>query len=274
MPPVNTSRPGWQVAVDSAEAYERYLASAFSPWAAQLVDRAGVTAADRVLDAACGTGIVARHAAARTGPTGRVVGVDINDDMLRVARAAAAAIFPPIEWQHGDVAALPFADATFDVVCCEQALQFFSDPVAALGEMRRVLDADGRVAVSVCRAIRHAPTYAALAAALERHVGREAGAIMRSPFARWDTPQVQALLAAAGFTNARVVIEACSLRYPSCQEFVRREVSSSPLAEVVRALSDQDRNAVVRAVGEAVADHLDDDGVLCPLEVYVAIARR
>ncbi len=227
-----------------------------------------------MLDAACGTGIVARHAAARTGPTGRVVGVDVNDDMLRVARTAAAAVHPPIEWQHGDVAALPFADGTFDVVCCEQALQFFADPVRALGEMHRVLGADGRVAVSVCRAIRYAPTYGALAAALERHVGREAGAIMRSPFAGWDTQQLRAFFAAAGFTHVRVVIEARSLRYPSAEEFVRREVSSSPLADVVRALSDQDRDALVRDVGAAIADHVDDDGVLCPLEVYVAVARH
>ncbi len=227
MPHVNVSQPGWQVEGDSAEAYERYLASAFSPWAAQLVERAGVRTADRVLDAACGTGIVARHAAARTGPTGRVVGVDVNDDMLRVARTAAAAVHPPIEWQHGDVAALPFADGTFDVVCCEQALQFFADPVRALGEMHRVLGADGRLGVSVCRAIRYAPTYGALAAALDRHVGREAGAIMRSPFASWDTQQLHALFSAAGFTNVRLVIEACSLRYPSCEEFVRREMSSS-----------------------------------------------
>ena len=181
---------------------------------------------------------------------------------------------PPIEWQHGDVAALPFADGTFDVVCCEQALQFFADPVRPWARCTASSAPDGRVGVSVCRAIRYAPTYVALAAALDRHVGREAGAIMRSPFASWDTQQLHALFSAAGFTNVRLVIEACSLRYPSCEEFVRREMSSSPLADVVRALSDQDRDALVRDVAEAVADHLDDDGVLCPLEVYVAVARR
>jgi SAM-dependent methyltransferase len=271
---LNVSQPGWQVEGDSADAYERYLASAFSPWAAQLVELAGVGSGDRVLDAACGTGIVARHAAARTGPTGRVVGVDINEDMLRVAASAAAAVRPPIEWRHGDVATLPFADGTFDVACCEQALQFFPDPVRALAEMHRVLGAGGRVALSVCRAIRYAPTYVALADALERHVGSEAGAIMRSPFAGWDAQQVHALLAAAGFTGARVLIDVCGLRYPSCEEFVRREASSSPLADSVRALPRERRDALVRDVGEAIADHLDDNGVLCPLEVYVVVARR
>ena len=266
----NTAAQGWQVEGDSADAYERYLATAFSPWAARLVDLARVGSGMHVLDAACGTGIVARQAAARTGPTGRVVGVDINDDMLRVARAAAGDV--SIEWRHGDVAALPFADGTFDVVCCEQALQFFADPVAALTEFNRVLRSDGRLALSVCRPLRYAPTYVALAEALERHAGREAGAIMRSPFASWDAGQLRALLLAARFSSVRVVIEACSLRYPSCEEFVRREVSSSPLAESVRALSMERREALVRDVQEAVADHLDDDGVLCPLEVSVVVA--
>jgi ubiquinone/menaquinone biosynthesis C-methylase UbiE len=267
----NAVTEGWQVEGDSADAYERYLAAAFRPWAARLVDLAEVHAGDRVLDLACGTGVVARRAAERVGPSGRVVGLDINDDMLRVARAAPAG--RPIEWRLGNVANLPFDDGSFTVVSCELAMQFFSDPAAAAAEMRRVLDSRGRVAASVCRSLRHAPTYAAFAEVLERHAGPGAGAIMRSPFAPWDLDQFRAWFTSAGFAHVRVLTEVCSLRYPSCEEFVRREASSSPLAESVRSLSPESRHALVSDLREAIVDHLDDDGVVCPIELYVAIAR-
>ena len=112
-----------------------------------------------MLDVACGTGIVARRAAGRTGAAGAVVGLDLNADMLRVARTVSADVRPAIEWREGSAAELPFPDGAFDAVFCEQAMQFFSNPVQALGEMRRVLAPRGRAAVSVCRPIRYSPAY-------------------------------------------------------------------------------------------------------------------
>ena len=142
---------GWQLDGNSAEAYEEYFGPAFRPFAADLVRLAAVAHGDRVLDVACGTGIVAREAAAAAGETGRVVGLDVNAEMLRVATAVSVDIRPRIEWRQGNAMSLPFADAAFDVVTCEQALAFFSDPVAALAEMRRVLGRGGRAVMSVCR---------------------------------------------------------------------------------------------------------------------------
>ena len=135
---------GWQLDGNSAEAYEEYFGPAFRPFAADLVRLAAVAHGDRVLDVACGTGVVAREAAAAAGETGRVVGLDVNAEMLRVATAVSADIRPRIEWRQGNAMSLPFADADFDVVTCEQALAFFSDPVPALAEMRRVLGRGGR----------------------------------------------------------------------------------------------------------------------------------
>ena len=151
----NDLTEGWQLEGGGAEAYERYLASAFSPWARKLTELAEIREGDRVLDVACGTGIVARHAAERAGAAGAIVGLDLNEDMLRVARSVSAAMRPAIEWRQGNATELPFPDEAFDAVCCEQAIQFFSDPVGALREMRRVMAPGARVAVSVCRPIEH-----------------------------------------------------------------------------------------------------------------------
>jgi ubiquinone/menaquinone biosynthesis C-methylase UbiE len=265
---------GWQLERNSAEAYERYLAPAFSPWANALVALANVGDGERVLDVACGTGIVARHAASRVGAAGTVVGLDLNEDMLSVAQAASAGVRPAIEWRHGSAADLPFPAAAFDVVLCEQAIQFFSDPVKALGEMRRVLAPGGRAAVSVCRPVQYCPTYVVMAGALDRYVGPEAGAMMRSPFSTWSVDRFRALFTDAGFPDARVRIEVCSIRYPSVEEFLRREAASSPLAGPVGALNAGARNDLIADLETALADHVDDEGVVCPIETYVALARR
>lgn len=271
---IHTSAEGWQLEGNSAEAYEQYLASAFSPWARQLTALAGVKAGDRVLDVGCGTGIVARHAAERAGPAGRVVGVDINQGMLDVAQAASEAIRPSIVWRLGNATELPFPAAAFDIVCCEQAMQFFSDPVVSLREMHRVLAPGGRAAVSVCRPIRFAPAYVVMADALDRYVGSDAGAIMRSPFAGWDVAEFRNLFVSAGFQDVHVRIEVGSLRYPSCEEFLRREAASSPLAAPVGALSKELRRDLISELEASLADYVDDDGLVCALETCVALARR
>jgi ubiquinone/menaquinone biosynthesis C-methylase UbiE len=265
---------GWQLEGNSAEAYERYLVPAFSPWANELVAVADVREGERVLDVACGTGIVARHAAVRTGAAGTVVGLDLNEDMLRVARTVSAMVSPAIEWRQGNAARLPFPDGAFDAVLCEQATQFFSDPVQALGEMRRVLAAGGRAAVSVCRPIRYSPAYVTMASALERYVSAEAGSMMRSPFSSWNVDEFRALFTKAGFGHVHVRIEVSSLRYPSFEEFLRREAASSPLAGPISALDAEVRDDLIRDLRSALFDHVDDDGLVCAVESYVALAQR
>ncbi len=136
----------FRLSQDSAEADEEvFVPASFEPWARMLVDAAGVVAGDRVLDVACGTGIVARVAADRVGPTGSVVGVDRNPAML----AIAVRLRPDIEWRQGDATGLPVLARSFDVVFCQAALTSFADPVKALREMARAIKDDGTVAIQV-----------------------------------------------------------------------------------------------------------------------------
>jgi ubiquinone/menaquinone biosynthesis C-methylase UbiE len=275
--PVRPGAPieeGWQIEGDSAEAYETYLASAFRPWADDLIARAAVREGERVLDVASGTGIVARQAAPKVGPAGSVTGLDLNAGMLSVARTRSAGLHPAIEWRQASALEMPFPADAFDVVFCEQALQFFSDPVAALCEMHRVLAPGGRAAVNVCRPIEYSPAYVAMADALTRYVGAEAGAIMRSPFSRWTVDTFRGLFSDAGFESVRVTIETGALRYPSIQEFLRREAASSPLAASLNALDVQVRTALIRELESTLSDRVDDEGIACALELYVAVGRK
>jgi ubiquinone/menaquinone biosynthesis C-methylase UbiE len=137
-----------QLSGSAPETYERYIIPAFmGEWAQDLVAVAAVRHGERVLDVACGTGVVARQAAAIAGTTSHIVGLDVNAGMLDMARRVPTPVGTTINWQEEDAAAIPFPDASFDVVLCQQGLQYFPDRKAAVNEMSRVLAPGGRAAL-------------------------------------------------------------------------------------------------------------------------------
>jgi SAM-dependent methyltransferase len=165
----------WQVGGNAAEIYQRALVPAvFGPWAPRVVELAALRPGLRVLDIAGGTGLVARLAAEAVGVDGHVAALDLNPGMLAVAAELPTVEGAEIEWVEGTAQALPFAEASFDVVCCQLGLQFFSDREGALREMKRVLVPGGRAVVMVWREIDRAPGFAVLAAALARTISSDA----------------------------------------------------------------------------------------------------
>lgn len=264
---------GWQLAEDSAEAYEEFLVPfTLEGWARRLVDHANLAPGERVLDAGCGTGIVARTAASVVGPEGSVTGVDLNGDMIAVAQRASEGTRPAIDFRQGDAADLDVPSGSFDVVLAQELLQFVPDREAVVGEMHRVLDRDGRLAMSVLRSLDHNRPYAALAAVLDRHLGPEAGDGIRSPFPDLSVDDLRSLLERNGFQDVHVTIAVSSGRYPSPAEMLRREAAASPLAEPVGALEDGEREGLVEDLAQALEPFVDDDGVVVPFATYLATA--
>ncbi len=118
----------WQLGGNAPEIYERELVPAiFEPWAPLVVARATLREGERVIDVACGTGVVTRLARSGVGAKGHVVGIDLNSGMLARARASSQREGDNIEWQEGDAGELPFSKATFDAVFCQLGLQYFPD---------------------------------------------------------------------------------------------------------------------------------------------------
>lgn len=180
-----------------AELYEEYAVPAvMAPCAAQLIECARPRPGERVLDVATGTGIVARLLAPRVAPGGRVVALDASAERLAIARRVAP-VASGIEWRVADAQAMPYDDATFDLVLCQHGLQFFPDRVAALRETRRVLTAGGRAGFAVWHNLEQHPIEAALVRALSK-------ALMLTvehqtiPFALGDRGEAAALFESAG----------------------------------------------------------------------------
>ena len=249
-------------------AYEEYLVPVlFAPLAHRVLDAAGLGAGDRLLDVACGTGIVARTAATRGA---RCAGVDLNQDML----ATAKALGPGLEWLDGDAAALPVPDESYDVVTCQQGLQFMPDPVAVLRELVRVLRPGGRLVLATWRRLEYAPGFAAYVEVLDRHLGTEAGDILRAPFGLGDPERLRALLGAAGLAEHTCSIEALVCRFASIERFFAEEVAATPLAEPVGAADEEVKRRMVLDLAAALADRVDDRGLVFPIETHVVTAVR
>jgi SAM-dependent methyltransferase len=268
----------WQVAGNAAETYERALVPAvFAAWASQVVALADPRPGERVLDVACGTGVVTRLAAQRVGTTGNVVGLDLNPGMLAVAASSAANQPPtdaPITWREASATKMPLPDGSFEIVYCQLGLQFFPDRPAALREMYRVLAPGGRLGLMVWRGIEHSSGFGMLAGALARHVSSEAAGIMRAPFALADAEELRGLINAARFRDITIRPVAGTVRFPSVARFVQDYVAGSPLAGHVAKASDETRAALVNEVGDALRSYLAGAVLTFPIEAHRASAKK
>jgi ubiquinone/menaquinone biosynthesis C-methylase UbiE len=225
-----------------AENYERHFVPIIgAPVAAVLIEAAMLRPGERVLDAACGTGVVTKLAAARVAPGGAVAGLDPNAAMLSVARATTPADMA-IDWHQAAAEELPFPDESFDAVLCGMGLQFFSDKEAGLREFHRVLTAGGRLVANVPGPA--PPPFEILAGALARHIGPESASFVSAVFSLHDPEDLRGLATSAGFEDADVVSGVIPLALPAPREFLWQYVWSTPLAAAVSQASDERRTAL------------------------------
>jgi ubiquinone/menaquinone biosynthesis C-methylase UbiE len=242
--------------------YERYLVPAlFRPWAETLLDYANPQPGKRVLDIACGTGIVSRQLLRRLKGQIHITALDLNPAMLAAARSLGDAEGLNIEWKQGSALELPFSDQEFDLVVCQQGLQFFPDQLKALREMHRVLKSGGRVAISVNLSLDENPLYRTFNDVFARHMGVPA---LAAPFAFGDASKLQGLLSEANFRSVNVERVALPAHFQSADDFVQATILGSAavvpefarLNAAERATLMQD---VLQEMRESLASYIVED---------------
>ena len=198
-----------------------------------------------MFDIACGTGVVTRLAAERVGSAGLVAGLDVNPGMLAVARSETPAE-ASIDWYEASAEAMPLRDGAFDVVLCQMGLQFVADKLAAVREMRRVLDTRGRVHISVPGP--KPRIFAIMSDALANHLDPEAASFTDLVFSMHDVSELRSLLHSAGFLDIDVQAKTKSLRLPAPSDFLWQYIRSTPLAAAAARAGERELGALERDI--------------------------
>lgn len=252
------SEPTLPAQVDAARAYEAlFVPALFGQWAPKIADAAKLQPDHKVLDVACGTGILARGIHARMGPTGSVVGLDPSPGMLVVAKEIA----PAISWRQGMAESIPFPDQSFDAVVSQFGLMFFADRDTALREMLRVLTLEGRLVVAVWDALASMPAYAAEVALLERLAGSRAADALRAPFVLGDREHLSAMFRGAGAASTTVTTDAGTARFPSIRVMVEADLRGwLPVMGVI--LAEDQIGRILHEAERALAEYVGPDGTV------------
>lgn len=265
---------GFQLKQGGPEVYELcWVRAQMGRCAEELVAAADVAIGDRVLDIACGTGVVARTAAHSSGSAGNVTGTDVNAGMLEAAsRFADEAGLADISWLECDAAAMPLPDAAFDVALCQQGLQFMPNKPGAMAEMARVLKPGGRLALSVWKT--RAPIGAAFTTVLDRHFGAGTTAPWELIYSLGDRSYLHTLAKGAGFRDAHVSFDVKFARHPDPETFITGAIAGSPIAETMAELPEAEHRRLINEIVAELADYRDDDGLAAPAQCLTLTARK
>jgi ubiquinone/menaquinone biosynthesis C-methylase UbiE len=258
--------------MNPAENYERFFVPAIGePLANDLIGFAALRPGERVLDVACGTGIVARLASQQIDSNGTVAGVDINPGMLEVARSNSPADMS-IEWREASAEDMPLPDEVFDVVLCQLSLQFIADKVAALQEMHRVLAPGGRVILNLPGP--RGTIFAVMAEEMERHISSQAAGFVNHVFSLYDTAEIELLLSGAGFCDIAVRAHNKTLYLPPSKEFLWQYVHSTPLTGVVAKVDEEVLAALERDVVKKWQDFEQNGNLRYQQRIVTASAQK
>lgn len=255
-----------------AENYQRFFVPAIAtPVAEELLRTADLQPGERVVDVACGTGVITRLAAERVGPTGSVTGVDAAPDMIAVAQATPA-VGAPIEWHEADAVTLPLPDAFYDVALCQMSLMFIEDRAGALAEIHRILRPGGRALVNTPGRIQ--PLFETLEQAIVDNLDPELGMFVRMVFTLHDPAVLAGLLRDAGFEDVSSTEYTATFSLPDPVELLWEYVNSTPMGPIVAQAPEDAKAALERQVTEAWKPYLVDGRMPMDQPMALAWARR
>lgn len=258
-----------QVVHSAAEVYDEFfLPALFQEWPDRVLEAAHIEPGQTILDVACGTGVLTLAAAEKVSPNGLVVGLDVNEGMLAVARRKA----PGLDWRHGRAEALPFPEDSFDGVVSQFGLMFFDDHRAAVREMVRVLRPGGRLAVAVWDSLGNTPGYASVTALLHRLFGDRVAEALRAPYILGDTQALRSLFSEASLDEVSVKTYPGTARFPSIDSWMYTDVKGWTLAD---ALDDAQFERLLEEAKQELKVYVGEDGrVAFSAPAHIVTARK
>ncbi len=267
MSPEQPSAMNWAATPAAApRTYQDYMVPAmFQALTTRVLTRLELTPGLRVLDVACGTGVMTRALAeAGAAPTG----LDLTPAMLAIAEELS----PGLEFVQASADAIPFDDGDFDALTCQQGLQFFPDRRAGLAEMRRIVRPGGQVVVATwCDPSQSG--FAVIARVLTRHLGESVGNIMLAPFVINQEADLRGLLEEAGLSQIVVERETIEARYADPDEYAIKVMMAGPMAGPLMEQSEATRAALAADITAELGPMRQGNELVFPMPTLIATAR-
>lgn len=254
------------------KSYHEYMVPMlFEPYARDMVKRAALKAGDRVLELACGTGIVTRMLA-EAAPGATILATDLNLAMVDVARVEAAA--PSITYDVANACSLPFADASFDVLVCQYGVMFFEDKVGAMKEARRVLKPGGRYIFNVWDSLERNPMPRTVQETLTKlYPANTPMFIPKAPFGWSDPQECERVTRAGGFTDVAIEHVEFPCRSRSAVDAARGWIEGTPVRGQLDERGVKDAAPVREAVAAALAAKFGAEPCVSTMRAMVVTAR-
>jgi ubiquinone/menaquinone biosynthesis C-methylase UbiE len=244
----------------------------FEPFARSTAERIQARAPRRVLETACGTGIVTRRLCEVLPDDALLVASDLNEPMLAVARDAVGAA-ASVEWTRADMCKLHFRDGGFDAVVCQFGLMFAPDKLAAVREARRVLKPGGSFLLTTWAPLDRNPIVGVVHHALGLLFPEDPPQyLQRAPFGYGDPDALADLLVEGGFHDVVVDVVEKAATAPSALELAAGLIEGYPLVDEIRLRDAARLPDVVRAVARAIARQFGDRPVRGRIAALVASA--
>ena len=256
------------------ENYDRYMVPLiFEAYAADLARRAAPLSPRAVLEIAAGTGVVTRALAPQLSPGASYVVTDLNQPMLDYAASRQ----PPdgrIAWRQADAMALPFEDATFDLVCCQFGAMFFPDRISAYREARRVLKTGGHLLFSVWDRIEENVFADDVTKALARMFPNDPPRFLaRTPHGYHDTARIRSDLEQAGFSGVEIETKAEQSRASSPYIPAVAYCQGTVLRSEIEARDPGKLQAATDYAASAIADRHGSGEVSAKIQAHVVMAK-
>jgi ubiquinone/menaquinone biosynthesis C-methylase UbiE len=247
-------RYGWDRAVDD---YERSWKDQLEPAQTCLLTLASIRSGYRVLDVACGTGLVTFRAAQMAGPTGRLVGVDISGEMVeRARRRAVQEKVGHVSFERSGAEELPMPDNSFDVVLSALGLMYVPNPELAIGEMHRTLKEGGTAAAAVWGQ-RANCGWAEIFSIVDARVKSEVCPLF---FQLGTADSLKNAFERAGFRQIRSERMKTTLGYPNAEAALTAAFAGGPVALAYSRFDDQTRNEAHAEYLDSIAGFRNSDG--------------
>lgn len=247
----------------------------FEDYARDLAARAGPLGAQRILELACGTGIVTRELVKTLREGASLLATDLNPAMLEVAKSIAGGVGsdPRMRFESVDACTLPYGDGAFDLLACQYGVMFFPDKAGSMKEARRVLKPGGRYIFNVWDSLEHNPIPRVVHETLgEMFSANPPQFLSQAPYGWSNRAEIERTVRSGGFTN--VTIE--TVKFPSvghtAQDVARGWVEGTPLFSALQERGVKDFAPVREAVAKALAERFGAEPCRSTMQALVVTA--